>query len=68
MQKNRANNDFSGMSEDESTKPVKGGQQSPFLNLLIQKPFISQSQYTIEAIVQLQQNDIRKTFKLDNRI
>ena len=56
------------MSEDESTKPVKGGQQSPFLNLLIQKPFISQSQYTIEAIVQLQKNDIRKTFKLDNRI
>ena len=35
-------------------KPVKGGQPSPFLNLLIQKPFISQSQHTIEVIVQLQ--------------
>ena len=42
------------ISEDESTIPVKGGQQSPFLNLLIQKPFISQSQHTIEVIVQLQ--------------
>jgi hypothetical protein len=45
-------------------KPVKGGQPSPSNP----KPFISQSQHTIGVIVQLQKNNIRNTFNLDNRI
>jgi len=32
------------------------------------QPFISQSQHTIGVIVQLQKNNIRNTFNLDNRI